>query len=274
MATLQVSFLSKAMRREVTFNALLPLERFEEPANPSEERKPFKSLYLLHGYMGSHSDWINYTRIRELAFKHQIAVFMPAGENHFYVDNTGKKELHGQYVGEELVSFTREMFPLSERREDTWIGGLSMGGYGAIRAGYKYADTFGNIIALSPALITYQIANASPDYKDEVADYDYFCSVFGDLTQLQGSDQDPEALIHRLKAAGKELPELYMACGTEDFLLDVNQKFHRFLMSERIQHTYIETKGDHNWDFWNDYIEKALDHINEQNKGSGATDGT
>lgn len=266
MAMLQVSFLSQMMRREVTFHAIIPYERFAPTSSPDEERGLFRSLYLLHGYMGSSTDWINYTRIRELAFKHQIAIFFPNGENHFYVDHPDKHELHGQYIGEELVSFTRGMFPLSTRREDTWIGGLSMGGYGAIRNGLKYAERFGRIIALSPALITYQVANASPDYRDEVADYPYFRSVFGDLDRLQGSDKDPEALVQQLKDTGTPLPEIYMACGTEDFLLPVNQRFHRFLEAENIEHVYIETKGNHDWDFWNIYIEQALQHACQQDQ--------
>jgi S-formylglutathione hydrolase FrmB len=96
--------------------------------------KPLKTLYLLHGYSGSHTDWLHFSRIRELADKHGIAVIMPAGENRFYLDNEDTDERMGEYIGKELVDFTREMFPLSKEREETFIGGLSMGGYGAIQS--------------------------------------------------------------------------------------------------------------------------------------------
>ncbi|MCY9663461.1 alpha/beta hydrolase-fold protein [Paenibacillus alginolyticus] len=258
MATLQVNFYSKALRREVTFNALVPLDDFEFPGMPKAEKKPLKAIYLLNGYSGSHSDWISFSRIRELSDKHRIAVFMPAGENHFYVDDVDKGSLYGEYVGKELVEFTRKMFPLSDQREDTFIGGLSMGGYGAIRNGFKYAEHFSRIIALSSAIITYKIANASSDYTDCIADYKYFTRVFGDLDQLQGSDKDPEALVLGLKEKKSAIPATYMACGTEDFLLDVNQRFHDFLVSEQVEHRYVESQGGHTWDFWNEYIEKAL----------------
>lgn len=259
MATLQVNFFSKSMRREVTFNALIPADRPEIPGLPPVEAGPKKALYLLNGYMGSCGDWIAFTRIRELSDKHNVAVFMPSGENHFYVDDEDKGALYGEYVGNELVEFTRKLFPLSSKREDTWIGGLSMGGYGAIRNGLKYAHHFGRIIALSSALLPYKIANASPDYDDGVADYKYFKRVFGDLDGLLGSDKDPEALVMRLKEMNAAIPRIYMACGTEDFLLDVNRLFRDFLSSERIDHTYRESAGSHTWDFWNEYIGQALE---------------
>ena len=85
-------------------------------------------------------------------------VGMPDGANRFYLDNPDIGEYYGAYVGEELVEITRRMFPLSRERKDTAIGGLSMGGFGAIRNGLFYADTFGSIIGLSSALITEEVA--------------------------------------------------------------------------------------------------------------------
>lgn len=86
-----------------------------------------------------------------------LAVVMPAGENAFYVDQPSIGAMHGQFIGEELVEITRKMFPLSRKREDTFIGGLSMGGFGALRNGLKYHDTFGAVICLSGALHVLEI---------------------------------------------------------------------------------------------------------------------
>jgi S-formylglutathione hydrolase FrmB len=259
MAFLQINFYSKALKKLVNFNAVIPIDAVGIPGMMEDaSEKPMKALYLLHGYSGSHYDWISGSKIQELSIKHNIAVFMPSGENSFYLDDTDKGELYAEYVGKELVEFTRKMFQLSDKREDTFIGGLSMGGYGAIRNGLKYADTFSRIIALSSALITYNIAGIEEGYKDPVADYKYYTRVFGDLNKLLGSDKDPEILLHNLKESGFNIPKIYMACGTEDFLLNENRKYHNFLDSEKIDHTYIEGPGIHNWDFWNEYIEKAL----------------
>ncbi|MNC31059.1 enterobactin/ferric enterobactin esterase [compost metagenome] len=256
MANMQVEFYSKSLKRQVSFSALLPIERLEPP---TPERRGLKSLYLLHGYAGSHTDWLYFTRIRELSEKYNIAVFMPSGENHFYLDDEDKEERHGEFIGHELVELTRSLFPLSREREDTFIGGLSMGGFGAIRNGLKYNGSFGRIIALSSALILHGIAGIGPDFHNGIAGYAYYRRVFGDLNSLLGSDKDPEALVKELKTAGADLPQIYMACGTDDFLLKENRLFHVFLAGERVAHTYKESPGAHNWDFWNTHIAEALE---------------
>ncbi|MBB6634596.1 alpha/beta hydrolase [Cohnella thailandensis] len=258
MAILNLHFFSRCLKREVPLTALLPVDSPFLPAQEDSTFQPLKALYLLHGYSGTHSDWVNFSRIRELSDRYRIAVFMPSGENHFYVDDEDKGALYGEYIGRELIDFTRKLFPLSSSREDTLIGGLSMGGYGAIRNGYKYSDRYGHIIALSSALIPYKIANMEPGFKDGIADYGYYRSVFGDLTKLLGSDKDPEAIVRRLCERGEELPNLYMACGTEDFLLDVNRRFHHFLEANKVEHTYRESAGAHTWDFWNETIADGL----------------
>lgn len=257
MAILNLHFYSQCLRREVPVTALIPMD---SPVHPNQENasKPLKTLYLLHGYSGTHTDWINFSRIRELSDRYRIAVIMPSGENHFYVDDEERGALYGEYIGSELVGFTRKLFPLSDAREETFIGGLSMGGFGAIRNGFKYASVFSRIIALSSAIIPYKIANMEPGFKDGIADYGYYRSVFGDLSRLLGSDKDPEALVKLLKDSGSELPALYMACGTEDFLLDVNRRFHAFLIQEQVGHVYRESPGEHTWAFWNDKIEDGL----------------
>lgn len=260
MAFLQINFYSKSLKRLVNFNAILPVDTVEIPGiMEAAPDGPMRSIYLLHGYSGGQHDWICGSKIQELALKHNVAVFMPTGDNSFYIDDTDMGALYGEFVGKELVEITRKMFHLSDKKEDTFIGGLSMGGYGAIRNGLKYSDTFGRIIALSSALITYNIAGIPEDYKDPVADYKYYTRVFGDLNKLIGSDKDPEAIAHNLKESGKDIPKIYMACGTEDFLLNENRKYHNFLTSENIEHTYEEDAGIHDWTFWNKYIEKALE---------------
>ncbi|OPX44478.1 enterobactin/ferric enterobactin esterase [Ruminiclostridium hungatei] len=262
MAFLQVNYFSKALNRHVSFNALIPVDDYNTPEQEKEIR-PFRSLYLLHGYTGSYMDWICGSRIQEFAMKNNLAVFMPSGDNNFYLDDTDIGALYGEFVGKELVETTRQMFRLSEKRDDTYIGGYSMGGYGAVRNGLKYSENFSRIIALSSALITRGIAGIPVDFKGPVADYPYYRRVFGDLDQLIGSDKDPEALIDELKGRKAEIPQIYMACGTEDFLLEENRQFHDFLVSRNIMHTYVEDSGVHDWNFWNTYIEKGISWIVE-----------
>ena len=257
MALLQVNFHSKALNRLETFHALVPLDSPEELKDKKAFERPMKSIYLLHGYTGNYTDWLCGSRIQEFSEKYNVAFFMPSGCNSFYLDDADKGELYGEYVGNELVEFTRGMFPVSQKKEDTTIGGFSMGGYGALRTGLKYGR-FGRIIALSSALILHRIAGITPDYTDMIAGYRFYTRVFGDLSCLLGSDKDPEALIKTLKAENAEIPAIYMACGTEDSLIEENRRFHEFLGKEQVDHVFDAVPGIHNWEFWDAQIQKAV----------------
>ncbi len=259
MASIQATFFAKTMRRQVSFNAFIPKEELEIPGLPPVTRPPLKALYLLHGFSGISSDWAYGARVQELSMKHNIAVVMPSGENSFYLDDTDKAELFGEYVGRELVEFTRGLFGLPLSRADTYIGGLSMGGFGAIRNGLKYHRTFGGIVALSSALIVREVSAMKPGYENAIAKYEYYRRVFGEPERLLGSDNDPEALVRKIELDGAAFPRIYMACGTEDFLLQENRAFHDFLASRGVAHDYREESGQHDMDFWSRHIKIAME---------------
>ena len=160
MAIITTRYNSMCLGGPVSFTAVIPFEDFgmfpNFNPNPYENQEPLRTLYLLHGISGDEKDWLYGSRIARFAEENHIAVIMPDGNNNFYVDNW-PAERWGEFIGRELVEVTRNLFPLSRKREDTYIGGLSMGGYGAIRNGLKYSDTFSKIVALSSALITYEV---------------------------------------------------------------------------------------------------------------------
>jgi Predicted esterase len=259
MATMQINFFSKSLKKIVTIAALIPIDSFNGPESVScVPAGGYKSLYLLHGFSGTFSDWLTGSNIQELSQEYNLAVFMPSCGNNFYLDDTERSELYQQFVGRELVETTRQLFPLSHERGDTFIGGLSMGGFGAIHTGFAFPETFSSIAALSSALIIHTIAGISPDFKDPMADYKYYRAVFGDLDHLIESPNNPETLADMLLHEKKNFPRLFMACGTEDFLIKENRAFHDFLVSRNIAHDYTESAGVHDWKFWNEYIVKAV----------------
>ena len=90
---------------------------------------------------------------------------MPSGENKFYVNNEYTCERFSDFIGEELVEVTRKMFHLSDKKEDTYIAGLSMGGYGAIVNGFKFNNTFGYVAGLSSALILDDVLSELDDIR-------------------------------------------------------------------------------------------------------------
>lgn len=273
MAIMSIDLFSQSLGRTVTVRAILPTDKRDMVGKFLHEEKPLKALYLLHGIFGNESDWINGTRISEWAQSANLAVFMPAGENKFYVNQENGSEQYGTFIGEELVELTRRMFPLSRKREDTLIAGLSMGGYGAIRNGLVYHETFGTIGALSSALIIEDIPLAIEDAPVSFQRKSYYEAIFGDVNQVIGSDKDPKALVLSLKKEQVSMPKIYMACGSEDFLVQKNRDFVSFLKEQAVQVTYEEGEGTHSWEFWNTYIKRFLDWLALEESKQGINSG-
>ncbi len=272
MAIIEVNFISKCLMRVVTFNAIITVDKFGTQAENAEQ-KPLKTLYLLHGIFGNYTDWVNGTRIQAWAEANDLAVIMPSGENRFYLDEEKSGELYGEFIGKELVEFTRKLFPLSDKREDTFIAGLSMGGYGAIRNGLKYAENFGCVIGLSAALVhdTWKDAdNSAPIFTFR---RNYYAAVFGEYDKVKGSDKDPKALLLKLKEEGRPVPKMYLCCGTEDGLVTANRDFRDFLNENGVDLTYVEGPGKHDWVFWDTYIKKVLDWLPLNRTGAGINSG-
>lgn len=261
MAFLQVNFLSQSLMRTVNVNVILPTDKLPMPGAPAREERLYPTLYLLHGILGSQVDWINGTKLQRWAEEKDLAVVMPAGENSFYIDREDTHALYGDFIGRELVEQTRRMFPLSRRREDTFIGGLSMGGYGALRNGLKYHDSFGRIIALSTANVVDGMKDAPEDSPVFFQKRSWLEGVFGDLEKVQGSDRDILWLAGRLREEGAPLPAVYMACGEDDVLLPGNRRLRDCLRENGFDLRYEEGPGNHEWDFWNNYIKRGLDWL-------------
>ncbi|MBQ9157619.1 MAG: acetylesterase [Eubacterium sp.] len=265
MATGRMQFLSESLKRITDFSFVLPndVKAADQESNPHYGR-PAKTLYLLHGFTGTDTDWLwGGGNAHHIADQYNLNVIMPTTGNSWYLDRPGKGNKNCSFIGQELVDYTRKLFGLSDRREDTLIGGFSMGGYGAIHAGFTYPETFSGIIALSSGLVMYQLKEIEPGFANEDFDYDYYFRVFGDLKKAEDTDINLEHLILRQKECSdrKSLPDLYLACGTDDFLIDLNHRFADFLEESGINYFYEEGPGDHQWSFWNEYIMRGLDRI-------------
>lgn len=272
MALIQVNFMSKSLMRTVPINVILPVDKFGQPDAVARTDAPFKTLYLLHGVFGNYTDWVNGTCIQRWAEEKDLAVVMPSGDNMFYVDQTDAHNLYGEFIGSELVEITRRMFPLSRRWEDTYIAGLSMGGYGAMRNGLKYHGTFGRVIGLSGANIIDRLDSYKDDTPFFIESKKYMESVFGSLDKVKGSDNDLECLAKRAASDGEKAP-VYIACGTEDSLLEINRHLRDTLTKLGFDVTYEEGPGGHDWDFWNRYIKKVIDWLPLESSSAGINSG-
>ena len=259
MAVIQAEYFSQAMCGFRSFAAVLPADPPPEPGEPPRYAAgPWPTLYLLHGFSGARNDWLKNSPVEMLAARYGIAVIMPDGENRFYLDQEDTGSRCGEMIGRELVEVSRNMFSLSARREDTFIGGLSMGGYGAIRNGLKYRDTFSAVLAFSSALIVNQYVSGEIERQPQMGiPYGYYPYTFGPREKVRGSDRDPEALAAAAMKEGPR-PEIFIACGSEDFLYRNNVEFHEALSGMGYDHTWWVESGVHDFDFWNRALRAGL----------------
>lgn len=252
MALLQVNYLSKALFRTVPLNVILPVDRFDADSNQylnGKEHK-YKTLYLLHGLLGNYTDWVSKTRIQTWAEEKNLAVVMPSGDNAFYLNSRTPWNDYETFIGEELVEVTRKMFPLSEKREDTFIAGLSMGGFGALRNGIRYSTTFSHVAGLSSAVHIFE------DTSEEASN-----GLFDDKQRAAATDKNPRVAVEVMLSGKRPVPKFYMACGTEDDLFEANVAFRDFMQERGIAVTWDEGEFGHEWDFWDQQIKKVLDWL-------------
>lgn len=206
---------------------------------------PHTAMFLLHGLWGGYQDWLR-KGLADLAFEgHPFLVVMPNGDRSFYADAV-EGPAYGRAIGEELPRIVRDLFNV---RPEFCITGLSMGGYGALRAALTYSDRFKSAVSLSGALrfgsIPFDVADRdTPEYHRTVG------------KQPEGGPNDLFAIAERL---GKERrPKIRLECGRDDHLLSANRELNQRLTELGYGHEYEESDGFHNWDFWREHLASAI----------------
>ena len=175
MALLTLQYYSTFLCRPTRVQLLLPNDVQEMAVQDNENyNRPMKTLVLLHGYSGSCDDWLTGSRVQEISGMYNLAIAMPSGENSFYLDQKGTGRAYATFVGKELIAYLQKTFGIAMKAEDTFIGGLSMGGFGALHTGLLYPENYSKIAALSSALIVHEVMEMKEGIGNAVADYDYY----------------------------------------------------------------------------------------------------
>lgn len=261
MAFLNAHFFSQVLGIHCSMNAIIPENRpmADESAQKIREidTRPLPVLYLLHGLSDDHTAWQRRTSIERYAEKYRLAVIMPAVNRSFYTDQD-KGYRYWTFISEELPLVARELFRISDKREETFAAGLSMGGYGAVKLGLRCPDKFAAVAGLSGAVDMESRMRMKSEYPELEAEMKM---IFGSLEKFSGSDDDLFALAEKT-AAGTSRPEIFLACGGDDFLYEDNLRFRAHLEKLGYNPRWEETPGiGHEWAYWDEMIKQVLDWL-------------
>lgn len=244
MAVFTGNFHSEVLRYETSVRILLP------DVMPETE---LKVLYLLHGRGDDACSWTRFCPLERYVEQMPLAVVMPTGEDGFYTDSVGGKR-YFTFLTQELPEKIEEWFLISRRKEDTYIAGLSMGAYGAMKAAFTYPERYQNVGAFSAVTNIAGLVDSLPDCLKE--DFtENVERVFG--SKIRKEDE----LLTRLEMANKqekEIPSIQLYVGTEDFFYEANQEFVQKLKLSGCTVDYEEWSGGHEWNFWDKAIQKFL----------------
>lgn len=241
MAFLELSFHAGTLGQHTSVNVVLP------DNVKAGERVPV--LYLLHGLSDDHTMWSRRTSVERYAAPYKLAIVMPAGHRSFYTNTPGGERFF-DYITEELPARMESFFPVSQERSGRFIAGLSMGGYGALKAGLNRPDLYAAVASYSGAM-----------WKSGVE------HRFGPglTSQVFGNDAETDKRPHNLFLVAEDVakgsipcPMIYQACGTEDFLYGENTAFRDHLQKLGLPLTYFECPGTHEWGFWDARVRDTL----------------
>jgi putative tributyrin esterase len=258
MALIQCNFFSNTLRHSTVMNVILPQPTWPQ-ANPKGKSFPRRHpvLFLLHGLSDDHSSWLFRTSIERYAAPLGLAVVMPRVDRSWYLD-TKSGERFWSFVSEELPTLARSFFPLSEERADTFVAGLSMGGYGAFKLALRCPDKFAAAAALSPLTDLGSLLKNTRRDKDGFISLDEAIALIGPDLTLHAED-DLYRLVERQAENKMLLPALYQSCGKDDFLYQDNLRFQDCLKRHGVASTWSEIPGaNHDWSLWDAEIQKVL----------------
>ncbi len=257
MAFFQMNYHSDALGMGVSVNVILPESAKTLIGMQADGAQSYKTLYLLHGLSDHHTIWMRRTSIERYAAEYGIAVVMPNVGRSWYTDTaSGAKYL--TFVAKELPDVCRGFFRgMSDKREDTLIAGLSMGGYGAIKAALTYPERFGGCASLSGTL---DIADTTRNRP-----MDEWRGIFGydmqSVGELKNTEHDLFKLASDVHTADKPFPKTYLWCGKSDHNLSHNRRFEEHLSELNVVFRYEISVGDHSWGWWDLHIQDALRYL-------------
>lgn len=264
MSVATVNFMSKALHRMITISAVFPTDKMVLEKKRLPERKPMKTLYYLEGSTSNYSKVITHTLIAPMAEDHNCCVIIVGGDDKYYGNSDISGDYYGKMIGEDLIQFTRDTFHLSDRREDTFIGGFSMGGFGSLIVGLKYNDIFSHIINIDGTMHKPVLLASDEEMSADVFSTTHYRTMFGlrDIKDYINSDQDYEYLAEQIDKNGGAKPKMLFSYGRDDGLIVGARKAQEMFQGFGFEVQFEEVPGGHSWACAvNHGLEKAFDWL-------------
>ena len=255
MALIHIGFFSECLGMAVQCDVILPQTASGQigmAAGVQGDRHP--TLWLLHGASDDHTIWQRRTSIERYAAPLGLAVVMPAVQLSSYANMAHGGRFY-DYIADELPKKMRTFFPLSDRREDNFIAGLSMGGAGCLKIGLANPEHYAAIGCLSAGASNFRKSNL-----DNPAWVRRNRMTYGDRA-LEGTEEDVLGNARRIVSEGRPAPRIFHAVGGDDFLLENARQTRDFFQSiegNPFDYTYVEAPGAHTWEFWDEHIQHFL----------------
>ena len=249
MALIQLTHLPETIKVQSLVNIIMP----DADALKKLPLKERPVLYLLHGLSDDASAWQRYTAIETYAKSRGVIVVMPSVGRSFYLDlPNGLK--YFSYIVDELPQYLKDLFGITSLRERTFVAGLSMGGYGAMKCALLRPERFSAAASFSGVLTTHGWDSRLNDPRKIEFEY-----LFGDLSKMTNGQHDPITWLAEAAAKEQTLPKLYVSCGLQDELLPTNRYFTGKCQELGISVEYQEEDGIHDWYFWDRQVQRFLD---------------
>ena len=262
MALIELTMRSNALNTNTTVCVCFPEETGADRMRmlPKQYRDGvrYQTLWLLHGGGGDATNWPRYTSIERYANEHKLMVVCPSAYQSSYMDMY-YGDAYETWIMKELPQVLQWMLPISPRREDNFVAGLSMGGYGALKWAvneperFACAGSFSGAVDMPAILRRNHLHDGALDEPMEL--------IFGSVERVEHTHSDVIWMAQQQCAAGVQLPKFYVTVGTEDFTYDFNINLREAFAAEGLDLTWDERPGGHTWGYWDAAVQRFINWL-------------
>lgn len=269
MAVLDLTLFSHECGGAMQVSVVLPV--WDKRDGEVDPGTAFKTVWLLHGGGGDHRSYLANTPIERWALERRVAVVTPFVGRCHYADIPAFGNFF-TYLSTELPALLRKYLPLSARREDNFVCGVSAGGLGAAKLAFNHPDRYAacgvfSIGPMSPAMMCASFKDKPGPLQERLA------AIYGgDPSNADKTCDDiwwvMENLAHKHAAAtpeaSGEIPALFACCGEDDFSFPGYRAFKEKVLELGLDAHFEEGPGTHAWDYWNRAIPRFLTWLDDR----------